>query len=108
MPNLKHFFLRFSIKAWKGIDFDGNKHTTYNAIVNQNYINYYCKYWKDKNEKLHDEDVQRKRVIEWQQKEYARALEGQHPQVRKFAIEKIEVEKCTTEKIRRWMCVEID
>ena len=32
--------------------------------------------------------VQRKKIIERQQNEHTIALEGQHPQVRKFAIEK--------------------
>ena len=51
-------------------------------------MNYYCKYWNDRNKKLHDELVQWKGTIEWQQNEHTRALEGHHPQVRKFAMEK--------------------
>ena len=52
-------------------------------------MNYYFKCWKDRNEKLHDEAFQRKIIIDWHQKQHARYLEGQCPQVRKFAIEKI-------------------
>ena len=38
--------------------------------------------------------------------EQMKALEGQHPQVRKHAIEiQLGVETCTTEHIIRWMCV---
>ena len=66
-------------------------------------MNYYYKYWKDRNEKLHDEDFQRKRIIEWQKNEQIKALEGEHPQVRKHSTEKqLEVETCTTDHIRQW------
>ena len=58
-------FRRFSIKAWKGSAFKDNKHAVYNRTVNQHCVSYYCKRWKDRNEKLHDEEVQRKRVIEF-------------------------------------------
>ena len=46
---MKHLFRGFSIKAWKVSDFSGNKYAVYNAIVNQNCINYYFKCWKDGN-----------------------------------------------------------
>ena len=94
------------MKAWKGTEFGGNKHTVYNTIVNQNGMNYHWKGWKDRNEKLHDESVQRKRIIDWQPKEYARPLEGQHPQVRKFEVKKMDVEMNTTEHIRMDLCSE--
>ena len=38
---IKHVFRFILIKAWKGIDFSGNKHTTYNRIVNQYCMDYY-------------------------------------------------------------------
>ena len=48
--------------------------------------------------------VQRKKIIERQQNEHTIALEGQHPQVGKFAIKKkLDIEMCTTEHIRRWI-----
>ena len=73
---MKYLFRGFSMEAWKGIEFSRNKHTCYNKIVNQNCMNYYYKYWKDRNEKLHDEIVQRKIIIEWQQNKHTRSLEG--------------------------------
>ena len=45
-------------------------------------MNYCCKVWKDRNEKLHDEYVQIKRIIEWQKNEQKKDLEGQQLQVR--------------------------
>ena len=85
---MTYLFKCFSIKAWKGTNVDVNKHKACDRIVNQHYMNYYFKCWKDRNERLHDEEVQGKRMIEWQQKECARTLEAQHLQVRRFSIEK--------------------
>ena len=85
---IKQLFRGFSIIAWKGTDFNGNKYITYNRIVNQHCMNYYWKCWKDMNEKLHDEEVKRKRFIEWQQKDSTKALEGQNPHVWTLAIKK--------------------
>ena len=83
---MKHLFRGFSSKAWKEPIFM-EINTTYNAIVTQHFMNYCCKCRKDINEKLHDEAVQRKSLIEWQQNEYEWSLEGQHPQVQKIEIE---------------------
>ena len=97
---------RFSVKAWTGTDIDDERQPNYNRIVNQHFMEYYCKYWKDRHEKLHDKVTQRKRVIEWQKNEHCKAIEGNHPQVRKYAIEnEINAENCTTEHIRRWVYV---
>ena len=57
---IKYLFRGFSIKEWKGTGSDGNKHTTYNRLVNQHCMEYYCKCWKDMHEKIHNETVQRK------------------------------------------------
>ena len=91
---MKYLFRGFSIKAWKRTNVDENKHTTCNRIVNQHCMNYYYKCWKDRNEKLHDKELQKKRLIEQQQKESAKTLEGQHPHVQKFAIDKKLEVKC--------------
>ena len=65
---MKHLFRGFSGKAWKGAQVNNNKYSNLNRIVNQHCMAYYCKCWKDRNEKLHDEETQRSRVIEWWQK----------------------------------------
>ena len=65
---MKHLFRGFSVKAWKGAQFNNNKYTNLNRILNQHCMEYYCKCWKDRNEKLHDEETQRSRVIEWRKK----------------------------------------
>ena len=66
-------------------------------------MNYYWKCCKDRKEKLHDEEVQKKkRIIEWQQNEKTRSLEGHHLHVRNFEIEKkLYIETCATDCIRR-------
>ena len=66
---MKFLFRGFSIKAWSGKDFSDNKHTAYDRIINQHCMNYNCKCQKDRNEKLYDEDLQRKRITEWQKNE---------------------------------------
>ena len=75
---MKHLFRGFSVKAWIGTQGNNDKHTYLNRIINQHCMACYCKCWKDRNEKLHDEETQRSRVIEWQQKECEKALDGQH------------------------------
>jgi len=103
---MEHLFQEFSIKASKGTDFSGYKYIAYNIIENEHCMKCYWKFWKDRNDKLYDEEVQRKRIIEWQQKEQIRDLEGQHSHVRKCAIEKkLDTETCTTEHIRRCIYV---
>ena len=59
---MKHLFREFSIKAWNGLDFSGDKHTAYNRIENEYCIKCYFKWWKDRNDKLHDEEVKLKRI----------------------------------------------
>ena len=49
-------------KTWKGSDVSDSKCAVYNRIVNKNCMNYYSKCRKDRNEKLHDEEFQIKRV----------------------------------------------
>ena len=59
---MKHLFREFSIKVWNGTDFSGDKHTAYNRIENEHCIKCYFKRWKDRNDKLHDEEVKLKRI----------------------------------------------
>ena len=73
---MAHLFRGFSVKAWKRNEFDEERHTNCNRIVNQHCMSYYCECWKDRNEKLHDEATQRKRVIEWKQNDFCKAIEG--------------------------------
>ena len=80
-------FIGLSLKAWKGTQIDEKRYDHLNRIVNQHCIAYYCNFWKDRNENLRNEATQRKRVIEWQQQEHSKDTKGQHPQIRKHAIE---------------------
>ena len=61
---MSHLLRVFSSKALKGSDFSDNKFAFCDAIVNHHCMNHCCKCWKDTNEKLHNEEVQVKRVIE--------------------------------------------
>ena len=99
-------FRGFSVKAWKRAQEDKNNYTDLNRIVNKHCMSCCYKFWKDRNEKLYDEATQRKIVIEWQQKEYEKAMNGKYPQVRKHAIEnEVDAPNCTTEYLRRWIYV---
>ena len=61
---IKYLIRSFSTKAWKGKQFSGNKHTPCNRIVNHHHMNYHYKFWKDRDKTLHDEAVQRKRIVD--------------------------------------------
>ena len=60
MIGMNHLFRGFSIKEWKGAQEDNKNYTNLNRIVNRHYMTHYCKCWKDRNEKLHDEAMQKK------------------------------------------------
>ena len=66
----------FIIKALKGTDFSVTKYTNYNRVINQYCTVYYCKYQKDRNEKLCNEEIQEIRVIDWYNHERNKAIEG--------------------------------
>ena len=55
---------------------------------------------------MHDEEVQRRRTIQWQRNEQTKAFDSQNLQVQRHGIEnQIEAEMCKTEHIRQWTCV---
>ena len=48
-----------------------------NRIINKYCMNFYVEYWLDKNLKLHNKEEQRRRVIEWYEKEKLKVIEGE-------------------------------
>ena len=50
-------------------------------------MNFYIKYWKDRNEKLHNVVEQKKRIIDWYRKKRMEAINREYPQIKKY-IEK--------------------
>ena len=62
---MKELFRGHVVKAWKVVDFSTTKHREVNKIVVTKCVECYVKCWKHRNEGMHDEDKQRKRVIEW-------------------------------------------
>ena len=60
MIGMKQLFRCFSAKAWKGSQDNKKNCTNLNRIVNQHCMACYCKCWKDRKEKLHDEETQKK------------------------------------------------
>ena len=55
----------FPMKALDRACVSDNKHTVHERIINQNFMSHCCKFQKERNEKIHGKDTQRKRVIEW-------------------------------------------
>ena len=66
VAGVRCLFWCLSAKAWNGADFSDNKRVACNRVINQHCMSCCCKHWKDRNEKLRDEDAKRKRSIEWQ------------------------------------------
>ena len=67
-------------------------------------MQYYRKCWLNRNEKLHDEEIQRKRVKEWK-----KIIEEQVERNEPFAVKtyanrtKIDDERSSVDQIRRWI-----
>ena len=100
--SIKYFFCRFIIKVWTRLIFSQNKYVDYNQIIIKYCILYYRYCWKDRNEKLHDREIQRERVINWYKKEREIAKQSQYLQVQKYGEQnKVNIKASNTEYIRR-------
>ena len=54
---MKYLFRGFVIKKWTRIDFSFSmKYVELNKIVIAHYMNFYLKYWEDRNESLYNQD----------------------------------------------------
>ena len=60
---MKELFHRYEVKDWDGVEFNINKYHELNRIVVKKCIEYYVRYWKERNIEHNDEIKQRKRVI---------------------------------------------
>ena len=64
----------------------------------------HVKHWKHRNECMHDEDKQRKRVIEWYENVNSRIVNSEMTQLKMHVRRcKINLQQSTIEKIRRWI-----
>ena len=61
---MKESFRGHVVKAWKGVDFSTIKHKEVRKIVVVKCAEHYVKCWKQRNECVHDEDKQQKRVTD--------------------------------------------
>ena len=74
-----------------------------NTIVVVKCVEHYVKCWKHRNECVHDEGKQRKRVIEWHENENNRIVNSEMTQLKMHVSRcKINVQQSATDKIRRW------
>ena len=68
------------------------------------FINYYIKYGKDRTDKIHNSDEQKRRMIEQHKKERSQALNSDYLQLRLYIVKneinmKDKMNKC----IKRWI-----
>ena len=64
-------------------------------------MKHYLLCWKDRNEKLHNSGMQRRRVIDWHDKVRAKELSSSFPQAKNCAMDKkVNLEADNAECIR--------
>ena len=101
---MKEIFRGIAVKDWKGADFNCAKYHKLNKIIVCHSVQYYRKCWLNRNEKSHDEEIQRKRVKEWK-KNIEEQVERKEPMAVKTHVNrtKIDEERSSVDQIRRWM-----
>ena len=62
----------------------------------------YVKCWKHRKEHTHDEDKQRKRVIEWHENVNNRIVNSEMTQLKCMLVDVKKLQQSATDKIRRW------
>ena len=102
---MKDIFRGIVVKDWKGADFNCTKYHKLNKIIVCHSVQYYRKCWLNRNEKLHDEEMQRIRVKEWK-KNIEKQVEQKEPLAAKMHANrtKIDEERSSVDQIRRWTC----
>ena len=99
---MKWLFRGIIIRAWFGTNFGVTKYGSYNRIIIRHYLNYYWTCWLHRNEVANNRIVQRDRIRLWYDNERNRALNGDYPQVVKYARENhINTEQKSNEYIKR-------
>ena len=59
MVGMINLFRGFTVKVWKGVNFNQDKYRTLNKILTKHCIMYYTKCWKDRNDHFHNEEKQK-------------------------------------------------
>ena len=104
---MKYLFRGHIIKKWSRTDFSFlMKYIELNKVVIACCMNFYLKYWEDRNEYLHNLEEQWLRIVDWYENEQKEALKGDYPQVKKYIqSNKLKVENTTIEYMRRWIFI---
>ena len=97
---MKFLFRGYVTRDWFGTNFASDKYKECNKIIVKLCVKYYEAYWKNRNAALHNEVIQRNRIIEWYHNERRRALCSNYPQVKAFAMARtIVTERASTKSI---------
>ena len=100
---MKALFCRYPIIAQFGTNFQTTKYQESNKILIKLCINYYEKYWKYRNQMMHDNNKQKERIRKWYDTEYQVVLESEYPQVKKFRMRKINKQTSTNKALLKWI-----
>jgi len=101
---MRELFRGFVVIDWEGTNFGSRKYRKVNKIIVQRCVEYYYECWKHRNEEHHNEEKQRKKLLDWYEKVKQKAESCDDPQVRLFVEKKsLDVEKCRNETIKRWI-----
>ena len=101
---MKELFRGHVVRDWEGADHNEMKHRQLNKIVVKKCVEYYAACWKERNIEHHDEEKQRNRVLKWHANMMNKVENSVEEQLRKYVQQHpIEVDKCKTESIRRWI-----
>ena len=98
---MKYLFHGFIIKVQTGLNFSQNKYIDCNHMIVKYCLLYYRYCWEDRNEKLHNREVQRERIISQYRNKLDKAKQSNYPQVKKYADQnQVNIETTNTEYIR--------
>ena len=101
---MKELFRGYVVRNGEGADYNERKYSQLNKIVVKTCVEYYAACWKERNIEHHDEVKQRKRVVKWHANMMNKVENSVEEQLRKYVQKhNIEVDKCKTETIRRWI-----
>ena len=99
---IKHLFRGFVIKVQFGANFSQSKYINCNHMIIKHCMLYYRYCQENRNEKLHNREVQRERIISQYHNELDKAKQSNYPQVKKYADQnQVNIETINIEYIRQ-------
>ena len=84
----KALFQGYVIKAQTDTNFNTTKYTELNKILVKRYTSYYMDYQRQRNEVLHNQDYQKKRLRQQYEEEKQSGINREYEQVRRFIFKR--------------------